>query len=103
MCGKRLVPLNKHSSLSEELEPQLPINALFKKCMLCDMLVFCDEKWDEVTQCNPWGSEMYWNSFMTKQKGLTSSTLLWSMIEEPIEQRKVKLDEVNMGVHYICL
>ncbi len=44
MCGKRLVPLNKHSSLREELEPQLPITTLFKKCMLCDMLVSCDEK-----------------------------------------------------------
>jgi hypothetical protein len=44
-----LIILNTFTSFSEELEPQLPIIIFLKKLMPYGMLVFCDEKWNEIT------------------------------------------------------
>jgi hypothetical protein len=72
-------------NLEEELEYQFPTIVFLKKWLPYDMLVFSNEKWDEVVKFNPMEKEMYWPFFMTKEKGLLLLMLIYRMWEKSNE------------------
>jgi hypothetical protein len=55
-------------NLEEELEYQFPMIVFFRKWLPYDMLVFSNEKWDEVVNFNPMEKEMYGCFLMTEGK-----------------------------------
>ncbi len=60
----------------EELEYQFPMIVFFRKWLPYDMLVFSNEKWDEVVKSNPMEKEMYGPFLMTEEFFLLSLMLI---------------------------
>jgi hypothetical protein len=76
---KRLVVVSVTTKLDEKIDYQFPINALLKKWLSHDMLVFSYVECDNVVKCNPKGIDMYWPPLMIDEEALSSLSLLYRM------------------------
>jgi hypothetical protein len=56
------------TNLEEELEYQFPMIVFFRKWLPYAMLVFSNEKWDELVKFNPMEKDMYGLFLMIEEK-----------------------------------
>jgi hypothetical protein len=82
---KRLAVALVTIELDEKLDYQFPIDALLKKWLPHDMLVFNNVECDNVMKCNPKGIHMYCPLFLIDEEALLSLSLLYRMWERDYE------------------